>query len=42
MVLCYGQLASGGWTNSIDFDPQGEKVARYRNGRGERKQFHTG
>lgn len=33
-ALCYGQLASGGWTNSIDFDPQGEKVARYRNGRG--------
>ena len=33
-ALSYGQLVSGGWTNSIDFDPRGEKVARYRNGRG--------
>lgn len=33
-ALAYGQLASGGWTNCIDFDPRGERVARYRNGRG--------
>lgn len=32
-ALIYGQLESGGWTNCIDFDPQG-RVARYRNGRG--------
>lgn len=33
-ALSYGQLVSGGWTNSIDFDPKGDKAARYRNGRG--------
>ncbi|WP_406698822.1 pectate lyase [Singulisphaera sp. Ch08] len=33
-ALRYGQLVSGGWTNSIDFDPKGEKVARYRTSRG--------
>jgi hypothetical protein len=33
-ALLYGQLESGGWTNVIDFDPQGKGVARYRNGRG--------
>jgi PelA/Pel-15E family pectate lyase len=33
-ALLYGQLESGGWTNSIDFDPQGKGVARYRNGKG--------
>jgi len=33
-ALCYGQLQSGGWTNCIDFDPQGKRVALYRNGRG--------
>jgi len=35
-ALAYGQLESGGWTNSIDFDPQGS-VAQYRNGRGRGK-----
>ncbi|HEX3657378.1 MAG TPA: pectate lyase [Pirellulales bacterium] len=34
MALMYGQLASGGWTNSIDFNPRGTLVAQYRNGRG--------
>jgi len=32
--LVYGQLESGGWTNSIDFDPKGTQLARYRNGKG--------
>jgi hypothetical protein len=33
-ALVYGQLKSGGWTQTIDFDPQGSRVALYRNGRG--------
>ena len=33
LALVYGQLQSGGWTNSIDFNPRG-KVAKYRNGKG--------
>lgn len=36
-ALCYGQLKSGGWTNCIDFDPSGSRVALYRNGRGRGK-----
>jgi hypothetical protein len=32
--LIYGQLESGGWTNSIDFDPKGTQLSRYRNGKG--------
>jgi PelA/Pel-15E family pectate lyase len=32
-ALVYGQLESGGWTNSIDFNPRGN-VAQYRNGKG--------
>lgn len=32
-ALVYGQLKSGGWTNSVDFNPRGE-VALYRNGKG--------
>ena len=35
-ALIYGQLQSGGWTNCIDFDPNG-RVALYRNGRGQGK-----
>jgi hypothetical protein len=35
-ALVYGQLKSGGWTNSIDFDPKG-RVALYRNGKGRGK-----
>ena len=35
-ALIYGQLQSGGWTNSIDFDPNG-RVALYRNGKGHGK-----
>ncbi len=33
-ALRYGQLKSGGWTNCIDFDPKGSRVAQYRSGRG--------
>jgi PelA/Pel-15E family pectate lyase len=36
-ALIYGQLKSGGWTNCIDFDPQGAQVAEYRNGNGRGK-----
>jgi PelA/Pel-15E family pectate lyase len=36
-ALIYGQLKSGGWTNCIDFDPTGARVAQYRNGRGSGK-----
>lgn len=35
-ALIYGQLQSGGWTNCIDFDPNG-LVALYRNGKGHGK-----
>lgn len=35
-ALVHGQLQSGGWTNSIDFDPRG-RTALYRNGRGRGK-----
>lgn len=35
LALAYGQLKSGGWTQTIDFDPQGSRVALYRNGRGQ-------
>ena len=36
MALVNGQLKSGGWTNAIDFDPRGKRVAQYlrRPGRG--------
>jgi PelA/Pel-15E family pectate lyase len=33
-ALIYGQLQSGGWTASIDFDPSGPRVGLYRNGKG--------
>lgn len=35
-AIVAGQLQSGGWTNCIDFHPQGDRVAMYRNrpGRG--------
>jgi PelA/Pel-15E family pectate lyase len=36
-ALVYGQLASGGWTYAIDFDPQSKQAGHYRNGRGQRK-----
>jgi len=37
LALAYGQLKSGGWTNCIDFDPRGSRVADYRNGKGRGK-----
>ena len=40
-ALVHGQLVSGGWTNAIDFDPRGSKVAQYRNGRGRGRNFST-
>lgn len=40
-ALAYGQLESGGWRNSIDFDPGGPRVDQYRNGRGKGKNFST-
>ncbi|MCI0359664.1 MAG: pectic acid lyase [Planctomycetaceae bacterium] len=33
-ALIYGQLQSGGWTASIDFDPRGPRVGQYRSGKG--------
>ncbi len=40
LALVYGQLESGGWTNSIDFNPRG-KVAKYRNGKGGGRNYST-
>ena len=36
-ALIWGQLASGGWTDSIEFDPQGKRANLYRNGQGRAK-----
>lgn len=33
-ALVYGQLKSGGWTQTIDFNPRSRAAAQYRNGRG--------
>ncbi|MFV0445451.1 MAG: pectate lyase [Planctomycetaceae bacterium] len=33
-ALVYGQLKSGGWQNCVDFNPRGQRVSLYRNGRG--------
>jgi len=33
-ALVHGQLESGGWRNSIDFDPSGPRADRYRERRG--------
>lgn len=35
--LCFGQLESGGWTDRVNFDPQGKTTGRYRNGNGHPK-----
>ena len=40
-ALGYGQLESGGWRNSIDFDPSGPRIDQYRNGKGKGKDFST-
>ncbi len=36
-ALVYGQLRSGGWTNCVDFNPNGNHTANYRNGKGRGK-----
>lgn len=36
-ALIHGQLESGAWSASIDFDPQGKNADRYRNGKGRAK-----
>jgi hypothetical protein len=33
-ALIYGQLKSGGWQNCVDFNPRGERLNQYRNGKG--------
>jgi PelA/Pel-15E family pectate lyase len=40
-ALAYGQLESGGWRNSIDFDASGPRIDQYRNGKGKGKNFST-
>ncbi|MEO2018591.1 MAG: pectate lyase [Fuerstiella sp.] len=37
LAVAYGQLNSGGWTNSVDFDPSSTRTAAYRNGKGRGK-----
>ncbi|MEM9365691.1 MAG: pectate lyase [Planctomycetota bacterium] len=34
--LVHGQLRSGGWTQTIDFDPGGSRAGQYRVGQGDR------
>jgi len=41
LALAYGQLKSGGWRNSIDFDSSGPRIDEYRNGKGRGKNFST-
>ncbi|MEO1526827.1 MAG: pectate lyase [Planctomycetota bacterium] len=36
-ALIHGQLKSGGWTNCVDFNAKGTRVADYRNGKGRGK-----
>ncbi|MEQ1861042.1 MAG: pectate lyase [Chthoniobacteraceae bacterium] len=40
-ALVYGQLASGGWMNSIDFGPPTKGTGKYRNGKGGRWDFSS-
>lgn len=40
-ALVHGQLESGGWRNSIEFDPSGPRVDQYRKGKGRGKNFST-
>lgn len=40
-ALLYGQLVSGGWTNCIDFNPRGQRVALYRNGKGRGRNYSS-
>lgn len=36
-AIAYGQLKSGGWQNCVDFNPRGERLNLYRNGKGRGK-----
>ncbi len=40
-ALIHGQLESGAWTNSIDFDPGSGRTGQYRNGKGKGRNFST-
>jgi PelA/Pel-15E family pectate lyase len=40
-ALIYGQLRSGGWTNSIDFEASSRNTAMYRIGKGRGKNYST-
>jgi PelA/Pel-15E family pectate lyase len=40
-ALMHGQLVSGGWTASIDFDPAGPRTGQYRNGKGKARGRNT-
>lgn len=40
-ALAYGQLESGGWRNSVDFDASGPRIDQYRDGKGKGKNFST-
>jgi PelA/Pel-15E family pectate lyase len=40
-ALIYGQLESGGWTQTVDFNPRGSKAAQYRSGKGRGKNNST-
>ncbi|MFK7779486.1 MAG: pectate lyase [Gimesia sp.] len=41
LALVYGQLKSGGWTNSVEFNPKSKRTAKYRNGKGKGKNNST-
>ncbi|WP_298869372.1 pectate lyase, partial [uncultured Gimesia sp.] len=41
LALIYGQLKSGGWTNSVEFNPKSKLTAAYRNGKGKGKNNST-
>ncbi|HBL48012.1 MAG TPA: pectic acid lyase, partial [Planctomycetaceae bacterium] len=40
-TLVYGQLKSGGWTNSVEFNPNSKLTAEYRNGKGRGRNYST-
>jgi PelA/Pel-15E family pectate lyase len=40
-ALAYGQLKSGGWSQTIDFDPNGTRVSLYRNGKGKGRNYSS-
>ncbi len=41
LAVIHGQLKSGGWTNSVDFDSRSPRTAAYRNGKGQGKNNST-